>query len=97
MVNHLVKGMMMLNQVSPQMHQNSSTGPFDGEAIYTVKLKGNRELRYKTAYELGYIVGSKGLDFDNPYDPINLEEEEYYEGLAAGIDAREKAAQEGNI
>ncbi len=85
----------MLNQVSPGLSQDGSTGLFDVPVIYTVKLKGGREIRYATAYELGYIVGSNGLDFDNPYDPINTEVDEFDEGLWAGLAARKASQQTG--
>lgn len=82
----------MLTQLAPGLSQDGSTGLFHDVKIYIVNIGGERQIRYKTAYELGYIVGFNGLNFDNPYDPINLEEEEFYEGLAAGEDAKEKAA-----
>jgi hypothetical protein len=85
----------MLNQVSPGLSQDGSTGLFEGDVIYTVKLRGDREIRYKTAYELGYIVGSNGLDFDNPYDPINTEVDEFDEGLWAGQEDRKAGQQTG--
>lgn len=78
----------LLIRVSPGLSQDADTGLFEEEVIYTIKLGDSREIRYKTAYELGYIVGSNGLDFDNPYDPINTEVDEFDEGLWAGQEAR---------
>lgn len=42
----------MLTRVSPGLSQDSDTGLFEEEVIYTIKLGDNKEIRYKTSYEL---------------------------------------------
>lgn len=63
-------------------------GPETEEPIYTIKLKGGYELRYRTAAELGYLVGVSGVKLGNPYDPINLEYDEFNEALWAAKEAK---------
>ena len=85
----------VLIRVSPGLSKDAGTGLFEEEVIYTIKLGDGKEIRYKTAYELGYIVGSNGLNFDNTYDPINTEVDEFDEGLWAGRAARKAGQQAG--
>ncbi|MGL5282004.1 MAG: hypothetical protein ACRC8W_09725 [Plesiomonas shigelloides] len=41
-------------------------------------------VEYDSAYELGFIVGSKNMKMHNPYEPIHSEYEEFNEGRFDG-------------
>ncbi|MGL5488541.1 MAG: hypothetical protein ACRDC6_19940 [Shewanella sp.] len=45
-------------------------------------------VEYDTAYELGFIVGSKNMKMHDQYEPIHLESEEFNEGRLDGKKAR---------
>lgn len=57
---------------------------------FKVKTDCGNIIEYDTAYELGYIVGARGLKMHNQYEPIHKESEEYNEGRFDGKSAREK-------
>lgn len=73
-----------LKQVARGLSQDLSTGLFKEVTVRAIKLRDGREIRYKTIYELGYIVGYHGLDFTYRDGLFNSSEDEFNEGLWAG-------------
>jgi len=67
--------------------------PKEPEEIFTINIGGGRQIKYRSAYELGRIVASNGIQFPNPYDPINTEYEDFHEGYYRG--KSERKAQQG--
>lgn len=78
----------IVTKVANGLNGDKETGLFEHKTIYIIKIEQNKEIRYRTAYELGYIVGYNRIKFSNPYDPINTEVDEFDEGLYAGREAR---------
>lgn len=57
------------------------TGLFMPHQIYVITLPGGGELRYRTPYELGYLVGSSEIGFPNPYEPDEPDFQSFNNGL----------------